>query len=566
VRTPAGIVALIATVLLAGCSTGVKITQTGRTASESPAPSPAAPSDPAARAAAIVAGLSDEDLVGQVLMPYAYGDDATNVSPSAAASNRAYGGVATPAEMVDKYRLGGLILMNQAAGDPTARTNKTTNLTSPAQVRALTDGLQRAAAKLPASAPLLIGTDQEYGTVNRLREGVTQLPTALGFGAAADPTLTRSAWSAAGADLHAVGINVNFAPDADVVGQDGGVIGSRSYGSDPKAVSEQVGAAVHGLHDAGIATALKHFPGHGRTSGDSHTELPVLNQSNEQLTAGDLPPFAAGITAGADLVMSGHLDVRAIDPGVPASFSSKVLIDLLRGQLGFKGAVVSDAMNMAPAEKYPPGEAAVRALLAGNDLLLMPPDLDAAQRGLLDALHAGRLSRARLTEAATRVLTVKVGLADHPQPDLAGVNSPERQAAADKVSAAAVTVLRGPCQGPLVTGPVTVTTSAGRDQQRAWLTAALRARGVAVSQSGGTEVRLVGYGDDSTDLSGSAAVTVAMDLPFVLRSATSPVLLATYSSTEASMKALAAVLAGAAPAPGRSPVEVAGLPPSACAR
>jgi beta-N-acetylhexosaminidase len=263
--------------------------------------------------------------------------------------------------------------------------------------------------------------------------------------------------------------------------------------------------------------------------------------------------------------MSGHLDVRAIDPGVPASFSSKVLIDLLRGQLGFKGVVVSDAMNMAPAQKYPPGEAAVRALVAGNDLLLMPPDLAAAQRGLLDGLRGGQLTKARLVEAATRVLSLKLTLAEHRQPDLASLGGAERQAAAAKVTAAAVTVLRGGCQGALVGGPVTVTASAGRDQQRAWLTDALRGRHVAVAPSGGTEVRLVGYGDDSSDLSGGAAVTVAMDLPYVLRQAKSPVLLSTYSSTQASMTALAAVLTGAAPAPGHSPVEVAGLPRSTCA-
>jgi beta-N-acetylhexosaminidase len=431
-------------------------------------------------------------------------------------------------------------------------------------VRTLTDGLQRATAKLRPSAPLLIGTDQEYGAVNRLREGITQLPSALALGAAGDPALTRAAWAAAGTDLHSIGINVDFAPVADVVGQGGGVIGSRSFGSDPKPVSDQVAAAVHGLRDAGVASALKHFPGHGHTTGDSHTQLPVLSQSGDALATGDLPPFTAGIGAGAELVMSGHLDVRAIDPGVPASFSSKVLIDLLRGQLGFKGVVVSDAMNMAPAQQYPPGEAAVRALVAGNDLLLMPPDLAAAQRGLLDGVRGGQLPKARLVEAATRVLTLRLSLAEHPQPDMAGVNGAERVAVAAKVTAAAVTVLRGGCQGALVRGPVTVTSSAGRDQQRAWLADALRQRHVAVSSSGGTEVRLVGYGDDSSDLGGGAAVTVAMDLPFLLRDAKSPVLLSTYSSTSASMTALAAVLTGAVPAPGRSPVEVAGLPRSAC--
>jgi beta-N-acetylhexosaminidase len=552
--------------LLAGCAGGVKLNEAGRSVPGSQSPRPGSSAEPAERAAALVTGFSDTELVGQVLMPFAYGEDATKVSTQAVAANQAYAGVGTPAEMVDKYRLGGLILMNQAAGDPTAKTNRTTNLSSPAQVRTFTDGLQRAAGKLRGSAPLLIGTDQEYGVVNRLREGVTQLPSAVAFGAAGDPALTRDGWAAAGADLRGIGINVDFAPIADVVGEGDAFIGSRSYGSDPKAVADQVAAAVDGLQEGGVAAALKHFPGHGHTSGDSHTELPSLNQSREAIETGDLPPFVAGIGAGAELVMSGHLDVRAIDPGVPASFSSKVLIDLLRGQLGFKGVVVSDAMNMAPAQQYPPGEAAVRALVAGNDLLLMPPNLAAAQRGLLDGLRSGQLTKARLVEAATRVLALKLSLAERPQPDLASVNSAEHRAAAAKVSAAAVTVLRGGCQGRLVSGPVTVTTSAGRDQQRAWLTDALRRQGVTVSASGGTEVRLVGYGDEKADLSDGAAVTVAMDLPFVLQYAKSPVLLATYSSTQESMTALAAVLSGGAPAPGRSPVQVAGLSRSTCAR
>jgi len=553
VRALAWIVAATAVTMLAGCGAAEAGSPRAVWSSKPP---PGTGGDQAGR-------LSDEDLVGQVLMPYAFGEDATNVSAEAAAANRKLAGVGTPAEMVAKYRLGGLILVNFSDGDPTASTNKTSNFSSVAQVRTLTAGLQAAAAKLPAAAPLLIGTDQEYGVVNRMSAGITQLPGALALGAAADPGLTEAAWGAAGADLRGVGINVDFAPVADVVGAGGGAIGSRSYGSDPAAVSGQVAAAVRGIQGAGVAATLKHFPGHGHTSADSHTELPVLSQSRAALDSGDLPPFRAGIGAGADLVMSAHLDVRGIDPGTPASFSGKVLVDLLRGQLGFTGVVVSDAMNMAPARKFPPGESAVRALVAGNDLLLMPPDLGAAQHGLLDALHNGQLPKARVVEAASRVLALKSTLASRPAPDVSAVDSAPRRAAAAKVAAAAVTVLRGGCQGALVKGPVSVTSSAGRDQQRAWLTEALRAQKVAVAPTGGTEVRLVGYGDDVGDL-GNAAVTVGMDVPFVLRSATSPVLLATYSSSQPSMTALAAVLAGAAKAPGRSPVEVAGLQRSVC--
>lgn len=522
--------------------------------------------DPVLGATDLVRRLTDEDLVGQVLMPYAYGDDANQVSAGSAAGNQKLGGVDTPAQLVTKYRLGGLILVSSSADDPTATTNPTTNVSSATQVAKLTSGLQSAAGQLPARVPLLIGTDQEYGVVTRIKSGLTQLPSAMAFGAAGKPQLTQAAWAAAGADLAAIGVNVDFAPDADVLGPAGNAaIGSRSYGQQPDAVSAQVTAAVRGLASAGVAATLKHFPGHGHTSTDSHTDLPVLTQSQSALNSGDLPPFAAGIAAGAQLVMSGHLDVRSIDPGVPASFSSKVLVDLLRRQMGFRGVVVSDALNMAPAQKWPPAEAARRALLAGNDLLLMPPDLPAVSAGLLAALRSGELPRARLVEAVTRILTLKLTLAAGPRPSaLSSVGSQERQATAAAAAAAAVTVLRGSCTRALVTSPVTITTSNGRDTQRAWLTDALRAQGVTVVDKGGSEIRLVGYGDTTADLSSGAAVTVAMDTPNILAKTSSPVRVATYSSTQVAMQALAAVLAGKAKPAGRSPVDVPGLPRSAC--
>jgi beta-N-acetylhexosaminidase len=522
--------------------------------------------DPAAQAAAIAGRLRDDELVGQVLIPFAYGNDAGTVSAGSRAGNQKIGGVDTPAQLVQKYKLGGLILVSSSADDPTGDTNPTTNLESPQQVRQLTAGLQTAAARLSAGVPLLIGTDQEYGVVTRLKTGVVQLPSAMALGAAADPALTEAAWAAAGADLASIGITVDFAPDADVLGPGGnGVIGSRSFGQDPAAVAAQVAAAVRGLHSAGVAAGIKHFPGHGHTQVDSHSSLPLLTQTRAQLVAGDLPPFVSGIAAGAQLVMSGHLDVQAVDPGVPASFSSKVLVDLLRGQLGFRGVVISDALNMAPAERYPPGEAAWRALVAGNDALLMPPDLPAAQRGLLDALKSGQLPRTRLVEAVTRMLTLKLTLATGPKPaEVAAVGGQRQVAAARAVADASVTVLKGRCSGPLLTGPVRVTASGGREQAVSWLKEALTADGATVTDTGGTHVHLVGYGDTAPDLDPSAAITVAMDTPYILARSTSSTRLATYSSSQPSLTALAAVLTGRARATGTSPVTVSGLPRSAC--
>jgi beta-N-acetylhexosaminidase len=468
--------------------------------------------------------------------------------------------------MVTAYRLGGVILVGFSADDPTEVTNPTTNVDSAAQVRELTGGLQAAAGTLPAKLPLLIGTDQEYGVVTRVQRDVTPLASAMAFGAAGDAALTEAAWRAAGAELRALGVNVDFAPVSDVLGDTpGGAIGSRSYGSDPARVGTQVAAAVRGLEAGGVAATLKHFPGHGHTVADSHSDLPVLVQPRAALDAGDLPPFRAGIDAGASLVMSGHLDVQSIDPGTPATFSRKVLTDLLRGQLRFGGVTVTDALNMEPIQKWSPGEAAVRALNAGNDLLLMPPDVKAARDGLLGALRGGTLPRERLVEAVIRIVTLKLRLAERAQPALSTVASAANTAAAQAVVSAAVTVLRGGCTGAIVRGKLTVTTSGGRDRQREWLTEALRAAGVTVVPSGGAVVHLVGYGDGPPDLRAGAAVTVAMDTPYLLREVESGALIATYSSTRAAMIALAAVLAGKARAPGRSPVAVAGLPRSACA-
>ncbi|WP_213455030.1 glycoside hydrolase family 3 protein [Rhizomonospora bruguierae] len=566
-RLRAGIAAG-ALLAVAACSSGAREpAPTTPTAPPTAAPSSVGAGDPAARAAELVARLGDEDLVGQVLMPYAYGSSATRVSGGSAAGNRKLAGVDTPAQMVAKYRLGGLILVGFSADDPTAGTNKTTNVDRPPQVRDLTDGLQTAARELPAGgAPMLIATDQEFGVVTRIGSGVTTLPSAMAFGAAGDPAGTQAAWGAAGAELAAMGVNVDFAPVADVLGGGGSaVIGSRSYGSDPSLAAQQVAGAVRGLSGAGVAATLKHFPGHGHTTGDSHDSLPAVPGNLDQLTSRDLPPFAAGIAAGADLVMSGHLDLREVDPGTPATFSHRIVTDILRGQLKFTGVVVTDAMNMAPAMRWPPGEAAVRALNAGNDLLLMPPDLPAARDGLLAGLRDGSLPRSRLVAAATRVLTLRFKLGQRQQPALSTLNSAAHAEAAAAVARRAVTLLRGSCGEPLVSGAVTVTAGKNWERPAAWLAEELRRAGVPVVRQGGAVVHLVGYRDDGGDLRGDARVTVAMDTPYVLASARSPVLVATYSSARASMAALAAVLAGRERPAGRSPVQVGNLPRTACA-
>ncbi|MEU8609726.1 glycoside hydrolase family 3 N-terminal domain-containing protein [Actinoplanes sp. NPDC048791] len=563
----------VALSLLAGCG-GSDAPQQPRPAPGSASPAASAPSvsvaptgDPTARAREAVKTFTDAQLAGQVLMPYAYGDKADQVDETAAAGNKRIAGVATPAEMVTKFGLGGLILVAFTPDDPTGATNPATNVDDPQQVRALTDGLQRVATGLPGGAPLLIGTDQEYGVVTRVKTGVTLLPSAMAFGAAGKPELTEGAWRAAGTELAAMGINLDFAPVADTLGPQGSsVIGSRSFGADPKANAAQVEAAVRGIQGAGVAAALKHFPGHGHTAGDSHDDLPVVAQSRPKWESEDRPPFAAGIAAGAGVVMSGHLDVEGLDKGVAATFSRKIMTDVLRGELKFGGVAITDAMNMPPAMKWPAGEAAVRALNAGNDILLMPPDLAGARDGIMAGLKDGSLKRERLVEAVTRVLTLKFRTAAQVRPELSALGSAEHVRAVGAADAAAITLLKGPCSGPLVSGPVTVTASGGREAARITLVKALQDAGVKVQAAGGAVVHLVGYGDRQTDLSPDATVTVIMDTPQLLAGSRSPTLLATYSSSPLALSALAAVLAGKAPAPGRSPVTVGKLPRSACVK
>ncbi|GAB3942475.1 hypothetical protein GCM10027614_29550 [Micromonospora vulcania] len=205
----------------------------------------------------------------------------------------------TPAEMIAKYRLGGLILVGFSADDPTKGNQETTNVDNPKQVHELTGGLRAAAGRLAAGpAPFLVGTDQEYGVVTRVTSGVTVLPSALAAGAAGDPALTEAAWRAAGTELAAMGINVDFAPVADVLATRSTVIGSRSFGADPKLAAAQVGGAVRGLQAVGVAATLKHFPGHGHSADDSHQDLPVLTQSRRHCRAGPGRRSPPGSTPG----------------------------------------------------------------------------------------------------------------------------------------------------------------------------------------------------------------------------------------------------------------------------
>ena len=267
-----------------------------------------------------------------------------------------------------------------------------------------------------AKIPLLIGADFERGTAMRLDEG-TSFPYAMGVAATGSPEDAYTMGKITALEARAVGVHWVFAPVADVNSNpDNPIINTRSFGEDPQRVAEFVAAFVRGVEENGALATAKHFPGHGDTSTDSHLDLPTVRGDRARLDRVELVPFRAAIAAGSSTIMTGHLAVPAIepDPDVPATLSPKILTDLLRKQLGFQGIVVTDALDMGGVtRRYSPAEVAVRSILAGADVLLVPPVPDAALAALKDAAISGRLPMARVDEAVTRVLRAKARLGLH---------------------------------------------------------------------------------------------------------------------------------------------------------
>ena len=261
--------------------------------------------------------------------------------------------------------------------------------------------------------PLLFGADFERGTAMRLDEG-TSFPTAMALAAGGNPKDAYAMGKTTALEARAVGIQWIYAPVADVNNNPGNpIINTRSFGENPARVAEYVSEFVRGVQEnGGIATA-KHFPGHGDTAADSHIDLPVIKADRERLDHLELVPFRAAIAAGVGSIMTGHLSVPALepDPNTPATLSSRILTDLLRKQLGFEGLLVTDAMDMGGITvRYAPGDAAVRAFVAGADALLMPPVPEAAYDALLAAAKSGQITQERLDSSVRRILLAKAKL------------------------------------------------------------------------------------------------------------------------------------------------------------
>jgi beta-glucosidase-like glycosyl hydrolase len=266
-----------------------------------------------------------------------------------------------------------------------------------------------------AALPLLTAADFEWGVGMRI-EGATKFPRAMAFGAAGDEQLAFEAGRVTAVEGRALGVHVDFAPVGDVnVNPRNPVINIRSFGEDPARVGALAAAFVRGLQQGGMLATLKHFPGHGDTAVDSHLGLPVIPHPRSRLDEIELVPFKAGIGAGAAGVMVGHIELPALDPAAgPATFSLPVVTDLLRRQLEFDGLIYSDAMNMdAVTRMGTAGDNAVKAVLAGIDIVLDSRDTMDAFRGLKSAVESGRIPRARIEASVRRVLTTKARLGLH---------------------------------------------------------------------------------------------------------------------------------------------------------
>jgi beta-N-acetylhexosaminidase len=299
--------------------------------------------------------------------------------------------------------------------------------------------------------PLLIGADYERGTAMRQDEG-TSFPTAMAVAAAGDPKDAYTMGKITALEARAVGVQWVYAPVCDVNNNPGNpIINTRSFGENPTLVSQYVTEFIRGVQDNGAMATAKHFPGHGDTATDSHIDLPVIKANRQRIESLELVPFRAAITAGVGSVMTGHLNVPAFepDPNTPATLSPNILTDLLRNQLGFQGLIITDALDMGGITvRYAPGEAAVRAFLAGADALLMPPVPDAAYEAVVAAAKSGRIPEERLDASVRRLLEAKarLGLNQNRLVDIATLNESFGKTAwqetAQQISDLGVTLLR----------------------------------------------------------------------------------------------------------------------------
>ncbi|NDY57943.1 glycoside hydrolase family 3 protein [Desulfovibrio sulfodismutans] len=339
---------------------------------------------------ALCAAMSLEEKVGQVFTVYFTGPVVSDDLRS----------------LIADYHIGGVIYYSVSG-----------NVESPAQVAALSREIQKAAAGTPKGVGLFVSVDQEGGPVARLRRGVTLFPSNMAVAATGNPDNAGIMARIMARELSALGVNVNFAPVADVnINPKNPIIGIRSFGQDPAKVAAFTAAAVRGYSREKMLCTPKHFPGHGDTAVDSHLGLPVVAHDAATFARTDLPPFQAAITAGTRAIMTAHVELPAVDPSMaPSTLSHKVLVGLLREKLGFQGLIFTDSLGMgAMANTVGTVEAAAKALAAGADVLLFGADKGhttdqqrQAHARIVAAVRSGEIPMARLDETVRRILTEK---------------------------------------------------------------------------------------------------------------------------------------------------------------
>jgi len=298
--------------------------------------------------------------------------------------------------MLAEYPVGGVAIFGK-------------NLASPEQITGFLKDLQAA-----STITLFTAVDEEGGRIARIANNehfdVVKYESMEAVGNTGDPENARQACASIAAYLKKYGFNVDFAPDADVNSNpDNIVIGDRSFGSDPELVAQMVSAAVAGFQDAGVIACIKHFPGHGDTAADTHAGFVAVTKTWDQLKAVELIPFRAGLDAGTGMVMVAHITMENISTdGLPASLSAEMIDGRLRGEMGYQGVVIVDAMSMgAIANTYTSGEATVMLVQAGADIALMPYSLPEAFDALVQAVETGKITEERLNESVLRILTLK---------------------------------------------------------------------------------------------------------------------------------------------------------------
>ncbi len=343
--------------------------------------------------------------------------------------------------VMTKEHPGGLVLINTPNGRPGNRAD-------PLEVATFLNKMQTL-----AKIPLIVAGDFERGVSMRV-DSTTVFPHAMAFTATGDPALMRIEGEITAREARAIGFQWIFFPDADVNNNpDNPIINIRSFGEDPADVSRMASAFIEGAHSVAgsrVLVTAKHFPGHGDTATDTHYNVATIPGDREHLEQVEWAPFRAAIQSGVDAIMSAHLAVPAVEaPDLPATLSPKLLNGVLREEMKFRGIIVTDALQMGGiAGGFTPGEAAVRALEAGADVLLMPSDATAAINGVMAALQSGRLTQARIDESLKRVLMAKahVGLATRKLVDRDAIhtvlNSMESNAVAQAVAERSVTLVR----------------------------------------------------------------------------------------------------------------------------